>query len=69
MLSEGVAGHAFLFRPGQLQYRFQIVVYGFRIVWPMVSGWHCISAYPSRPQAAIGPAEPWLTAEGDVTII
>ncbi len=30
MLSEGVAGHPFLFRAAQLQYRFQIVVYRFR---------------------------------------
>ena len=37
MLREGVAGHAFPFRPGQLQYRFQIVVYGFRGVRSMHS--------------------------------
>jgi hypothetical protein len=40
MLSKGVAGHPFLFRPGQFQDRFQIVVRGFRVVWPMTSRWH-----------------------------
>ena len=35
MMSEGVAGHTFLFRAAQLQYRFQIVVYRFRGVRPM----------------------------------
>lgn len=40
MLREGVAGHPFLFRPGQFQYRFQIVVYRFRVVRPMASRRH-----------------------------
>src|SRR5207245_1881229 len=40
MMSEGVAGHAFLSRTAQLQYRFQIVVYRFRGVGSMYSRWH-----------------------------
>src|SRR5260370_16172070 len=32
MLSDGVAGHSFLFGAAQLQYRFQIVVYPFGVV-------------------------------------
>jgi hypothetical protein len=40
MLSEGVAGHSLLFGPAQLQYRFQIVVYGFRGVSAVDSRYH-----------------------------
>ena len=40
ILREGVAGHPFLFRPSQFQYRFQIVVYGLRGVRPMCSRFH-----------------------------
>jgi hypothetical protein len=40
MLSEGVAADPLLFSAAQFQYRFQIVVYGFRGVRPMYSRWH-----------------------------
>jgi hypothetical protein len=40
MMSECVAGHPFLFRAAQLQYRFQIVVYRFRGVGSVYSRWH-----------------------------
>lgn len=40
MMSEGVAGHPFLFRAAQFQYRFQIVVYRFRGVRSRLSRWH-----------------------------
>ena len=40
MPGEGVAGHPFLFGAAQLQDRFQIIVYRFRVVWPVSSRWH-----------------------------
>lgn len=40
MPRERVAGHPFLFRPGQFQDRFQIVVHGFRVVRPVAFKWH-----------------------------
>jgi hypothetical protein len=39
-MSQGVAGRLFPFRATQLQYRFQIVVYGFRSVRSMRSRSH-----------------------------
>jgi hypothetical protein len=40
MMSQGVAGHPFLFRAAQLQDGFQIVVYGFRGVRCTSSRYH-----------------------------
>jgi hypothetical protein len=40
MMGEGVAGYPFLLRAAQLQYRFQIVVHGFRGVPGMRSRCH-----------------------------
>ena len=39
-LSKGVAGHPFLLRAAQLQYRFQVIVGRFRAVRSMHSRWH-----------------------------
>ena len=40
MLGERVTSHPLLFGAAQFQYRFQIVVYGFRGVRSMGSRWH-----------------------------